>query len=143
MNNYLEDLEFDLFEKTKHIPYIKLIESYIKNYNEDKLALMALQYLSRMSENIQMEVVKIIENHFLSSYALKKLDADCENALLLIMQTSSLNDLVEKYNKDKLTQDEKQFIMIFFRVIALSHAHLVSKNKELRKLLGIRKGIIF
>ncbi len=143
INNYLEGLEFDLFEKIKHIPYIKLLESYIRNYNEDKLALMALQYLSTMPEDIQMEVVNIMEIHFFSSYLMKQTEADCDNALTLFLQTSNMADTADKYKNNNLDENDKQIIMTLFRVIALSHAHLASKYKEVRKALRIRKGVFF
>lgn len=143
MNNDLEDLEFELFEKIKNIPYVKLLERYIKNYNEDKLFVMAMQYLSKIPEDVQINIVKIIEIHFFSSYTLNKLDADCENALILILQNSDMAYIADKYMNNKLDEEEKQFMMTFFRVITLSHAHLASKNKELRKLLGIKKGLFF
>jgi tetratricopeptide (TPR) repeat protein len=139
------DLEFGMFEKIKRVPYVKIIEKYIRKYNEDKLMVLALQYLSNMPENVQMDVAKIIETYLFSFLmAMATIQADCENALILIMKimkASGMGDLIDKYDKDKLNRDEKIFIMTLFRVISLSHAHLASKNKEFRKLLGIKKGL--
>jgi hypothetical protein len=137
------DLEFELFEKIKKIPYVKIIEKYIKEYNEDSLMVMAMQCLSINPENVQMDIVKVLEDHQFSCFALQKVQADCENALILIMQTSGMHDLIDKYNNNNLSQEDKLFIMNIFRVISLSHAHLASRNKEVRKLLGIRKGNFF
>ncbi len=63
-----DDFEFELFDKIKKISYVKLIERYIRKYNEDKLMVMAMQYLSTMPENIQMDVAKTIEYHLFSSF---------------------------------------------------------------------------
>jgi hypothetical protein len=141
-----DDLEFELFLKIKRIPYVKVIEKYIKEYNEDKLMIMSMQYLSDMPENIQMDIVKTLEENLLSSFALfasNKDHADCENVLILILKISGMHDLLDNYDKNNLDKEQELFLMKLFRFFSFSYAHFASHNKEIRKLLGIRKGTFF
>jgi hypothetical protein len=139
----MELIDFELFADFKKIPYFNLIERYIRQYNGDKLTVMAMQCLSTMPENVQMDVAKVVEYQLLSIYAMAATQPDCEDALIFFMQSSGMNDILDKYYKNNLHQEEKVFVMDIFRIISLTHANLAYSNKELRKLLGIKKSLFF
>jgi len=121
----MELIDFELFADFKKIPYFNLIERYIRQYN------------------VQMDVAKVVEYQLLSIYAMAATQPDCEDALIFFMQSSGMNDILDKYYKNNLHQEEKVFVMDIFRIISLTHANLAYSNKELRKLLGIKKSLFF
>ena len=138
-------------------PYKEVIQAHVKKTPEDEL-MYASQFESEtFSKSVQKELFDKSKHMLLVESMFYKKDFQKEisitDALRWFLRIASANIAYfnKNYNKDlcvmldlhQLTQKQKNELFSLYQLTTLFLAFAAKKDKKLRKLIGIKKGLFF
>ena len=138
----------NFLENAKDKNYRDLIQHHIKKQSTEQLRKSSLGEMSFLPESISNESVMNFIDHcnFIAMAPSFWKDNTCKTAFDEIMQEAinNLEGLSKKFKKiEDFLNNEENHEMAFniFQLITLSYSYSASMSKQVRKQMGIKKGL--